>query len=215
MSIKDFVEHLGVPHAEIDLMLVNDAPVDFSHIVRDGDRITVYPVFETLDISPVTRLRPHPLRETRFVVEGRLGRLARYLRVLGFDALCRSDYTDETLCAVSVRERRIVLSRDRGIVARSQITHGHRVRAPGARDQAVEVVRRFNLQGQIAPFRRCPRCNALLERGRDTQAHRARAEARERSDFFSRCPSCDRQYEEGAYAERMRALIRSIIRAAQ
>ena len=76
-SVKDLVESFGVPHVEVDLVLVNGASVDFSYIVSDGDRISVYPEFETLDVGDVSRLRPEPLRDTRFVLDVHLGKLAR------------------------------------------------------------------------------------------------------------------------------------------
>jgi len=91
-SIKDLIEALGVPHTEVDLILVNGASVDFSYIVRDGDRISVYPMFEAFDIQTVSRVRPQPLRVIRFVLDVHLGKLARYLRLLGFDTLYRNDY---------------------------------------------------------------------------------------------------------------------------
>jgi len=91
-SIKDLIEALGVPHTEVDLILVNGASVDFSYIVRDGDRISVYPMFEAFDIQMVSRVRPQPLRVIRFVLDVHLGKLARYLRLLGFDTLYRNDY---------------------------------------------------------------------------------------------------------------------------
>src|SRR5210317_449588 len=100
-SIKDMIESLGVPHPEIELILVNGRSVDFSHIVEDGDRISVYPVFECLDVSTLIRLRPTPLRNPRFVVDCNLGRLARYLRLLGFDCLYRNDYTDAGVALIS------------------------------------------------------------------------------------------------------------------
>ena len=100
-AVKDFVESFGVPHTEVDLILVNGEPVDFSYRVRDGDRISVYPVFEAFDIAPVARLRPEPLREPRFVLDVHLGRLAAYLRMLGFDALYRNDYADDQLAAIA------------------------------------------------------------------------------------------------------------------
>ena len=89
-AVKDLIEALGVPHTEVDLILANGESVDFAYGVRDGDRISVYPVFESLDIGPVVRVRPEPLRETRFVCDTHLGRLAAYLRMLGFDTLLRA-----------------------------------------------------------------------------------------------------------------------------
>src|SRR5262245_61664799 len=86
-SIKDRIEALGAPNTEVDLILVNGQSVDFSYLLQDGDRVSVYPVFESIDISPLLRLRPAPLRHPRFVLDSHLGRLAAYLRMLGFDTL--------------------------------------------------------------------------------------------------------------------------------
>src|SRR5262245_16268956 len=124
-SVKDMIESLGVPHTELDLILVNDKSVDFSYLVQDGDQIAVYPVFEALDITPLVRVRPQPLREPRFILDVHLGRLAVYLRLLGFDALYRNDYSDEELAQTSSDEHRILLTRDRGLLKRSIVTHGY------------------------------------------------------------------------------------------
>src|SRR4030042_2496300 len=94
-SVKDMIEALGIPHAEIDLILVNGHSVDFSYLVQDGDWISVYPVFESLDITPLVHVRPQPLRETRFILDAHLGKLAIYLRMLGYDTLYRNNYQDE------------------------------------------------------------------------------------------------------------------------
>jgi hypothetical protein len=61
-SVKDVIEAIGVPHTEVDLILINGNSVKFDHKLSYGDYISVYPVFESLDISNVTRLRPKPLR---------------------------------------------------------------------------------------------------------------------------------------------------------
>src|SRR3990167_7796238 len=106
-SVKDMIGSLGVPHTEVEVILVNDSPVDFSYIVQDGDRISVYPIFESFDISPLVLLRPRPLREPKFVLDTHLGKLAAYLRILGFDTLYRNDYPDEELARVSAEEKRI------------------------------------------------------------------------------------------------------------
>src|SRR5262245_46546581 len=83
VSVKDLIEAAGIPHTEVDLVIANSESVDFTYRVRDGDRIAVYPVFEALDIGPITNLRPVPLREPRFFADAHLGRLARLLRLLG------------------------------------------------------------------------------------------------------------------------------------
>lgn len=93
-SVKDMIEGIGVPHTEVDLVLVNGESSDFSRLVQNGDRVAVYPVFESIDIAPVLRLRPQPLRELRFVLDVHLGRLAGYLRTLGFDAVYSNRASD-------------------------------------------------------------------------------------------------------------------------
>jgi hypothetical protein len=144
-SIKDMIESLGVPHTEIDLILVNGESVDFKYLVQDGDAVSVYPVFGTLDITPVQCVRPQPLRDIRFVLDIHLGKLAAYLRMLGFDTLYPDDYEDSHLAILSRDEHRILLTRDCGLLKRSMVTHGHYVRETNPRRQLIEVVQHFDL----------------------------------------------------------------------
>jgi hypothetical protein len=211
-SIKDVVEAIGVPHTEIDLIVVNGESVGWDYRPRQGDRIGVYPVFESLDISPVVRLRGEPLRETRFVLDVHLGKLARLLRMLGFDAAYRSDYTDSQIVEISVGQRRIVLTRDRGILKTSAVTHGYWVRSSKPREQLGEVLRRFDLASRVRPFDRCMVCNARLERV-DKQAvlERLPRRAAERQDEFYRCEGCGKVYWKGSHYERMENSIREML----
>ncbi len=163
-SIKDMIESVGVPHTEIDLILVNGVSVDFSYIVRPRDRISVYPVFESLDISNVTHLRPVPLRHNRFVLDAHLGKLARYLRLLGFDTLYNNAYDDAELADISSSgDKRILLTRDHGLLMRKQITHGYFVRDDNPEQQVREVLSRFDLHDNVKPFKRCTQCNGLIQ----------------------------------------------------
>ena len=132
-SVKDIVESLGVPHTEVDLILANGESVDFAYRPKDGDRISVYPMFESFDISPAQRLRPRPLREPRFVLDGHLGRLARYLRMLGFDTLWSNDADDEKLAHISQQQTRTLLTRDQGLLKRKDVTRGYWVRSTAPR----------------------------------------------------------------------------------
>jgi uncharacterized protein with PIN domain/sulfur carrier protein ThiS len=163
VTVKHLVESLGVPHSEIDLILVNGDSVDFAHIVSNGDFVSVYPVFESIDIGAVGRLRPNPLRKTRFVLDTHLGQLATYLRLLGFDTLYRNDFEDPELAKISSGQRRILLTKDRGLLKRSLVTHGYCVREIDPKLQILEVIRRFDLREDIRPFRRCLKCNGMLE----------------------------------------------------
>src|ERR1700758_4092333 len=168
-TVKDVLEAMGIPHTEIDLILVNGNAVDFAHRPTDGDRIAVYPVFEALDIGPTARLRPVPLRDPRFVVDVNLGRLARLLRVLGFDVCWSRDADDATLADVSQREQRILLTRDRGLLKRKAITHGLFVHSQHPEEQTLEVIRRLDLRQRLAPFTRCVRGNGRVGRAPQTR----------------------------------------------
>lgn len=207
-SVKDLVESLGVPHTEVDVILVNGESVGFEHSVAPGDRVSVYPVFEALDVTPLVRLRPRPLRETRFVVDGHLGKLAAYLRLLGFDVRYAPDADDAALAEISRGERRILLTRDRGLLKRSAVTHGYAVRSTVPEKQLEEVVQRFDLAGSAAPFTRCLKCGGALERvPKESVASRLPPRVREAHEEIFGCPTCDKLYWKGTHFDRMRGLV--------
>jgi uncharacterized protein with PIN domain len=211
-SVKDVIESLGVPHTEVDLILVNGQSVDFSCLVQDGDRVSVYPVFEALDISPVALVRPQPLREVRFVLDAHLGRLAAYLRLAGFDTVCQPDPGDAELARISLSEQRILLTRDHGLLKRKVVTHGYFVRATRPADQLVEVLGRFDLVRSVTPFSRCLRCNGEIERARpDLVWSRLPPRIRATHREFWRCRSCGRAYWKGSHYARLARLVEEAI----
>src|SRR5712692_5125981 len=211
-SVKDMIEALGVPHTEIDLILANGESVDFSYRVQHGDRISVYPVFEAIDISPLVRLRPQPLRDARFVVDTNLGRLTGYLRMCGFDTAYRHEHDDEGLAKISANERRILLTKDRGLLKRNIVIRGYFVRATNPREHLVEVLQRFDLVGSMAPFRRCAQCNALLQpTQKELISDRLLPETRQYYDEFCVCPGCNRIYWKGSHYRRMQRFLDSIV----
>lgn len=209
VSIKDTIESLGVPHTEVDLIVVNDASVDFSYLVQDGDKIIVYPVFAAVEIEPKVHLRSQP--PTRFVLDIHLGKLANSLRLLGFDTLYRNDYEDEQLAKISSSEGRILLTRDRGLLKRSLVIHGYSVRETNPQLQIVEVLRRFNLFGAISPFRRCIRCNGTLESvSKEAIIEQLPPQTRQNYDEFSRCQSCNQIFWKGTHYQQMLQFIESV-----
>jgi uncharacterized protein with PIN domain len=212
-SIKDMIEALGIPHTEIEVILVNGVSVDFSYIVTDGDDISVYPMFESLDIRPLLKLRPEPLRRPRFVLDTHLGRLARYLRLLGFDCLYRNDCHDDELALISSEQQRTLLTRDRTLLRRRILTRGYFVRALEPRRQVIEVLRRFDLAGDVRPLSRCTHCNGLLQ---DTEKDlvRARLEPGTRRYYrrFRLCPDCGQIYWRGSHFGKMTRLIETLTR---
>jgi hypothetical protein len=211
-SVKDAIEAIGVPHTEVDLILVDGASVDFTRLLRGGERVAVYPRFERLDIGAVTRLRPEPLREPRFVLDVHLGKLARYLRLLGFDTLYANDYGDGTIVRLAARDRRIILTRDRGILKHRAVTHGYWLRNTEPRAQLREVVQALDLAGRIRPFARCMECNGGLEDAdRRSVLDRVPASVAREQTRFRTCSACRRVYWRGSHYDRLARLVQGLL----
>ncbi len=211
-SIKDMIESLGVPHPEVDAIVVNGESVDFSYIVQDGDRIHVHPISTSTEVTSTVRIRPPYLACCRFVLDIHLGKLANSLRLLGFDTLYRNDYADEELAQISASEERILLTRDKGLLMRSLVTYGYYVRETNPERQVVEVLRRFDLFGKVLPFQRCIRCNGLLqpvakEAIIDQLPEKTKLEINE----FHRCSCCGQIYWKGAHFERIQQFIEGVL----
>ncbi len=207
-SVKDAIEAIGVPHTEVDLILVDGDSVGFDRILRGGERVAVYPVFERLDIAPLQHLRPCPLRDSRFVLDVHLGKLARHLRMAGFDSLYRNDYRDHELINAALAERRIILTRDLGLLKQRLVTHGYFVRATDPMQQLREVVRALQLEASFAPFTRCRECNDLLHDVAKTEVlERLPQKVRAAYDRFQLCRGCGRIYWTGTHYIRLRRLL--------
>jgi uncharacterized protein with PIN domain len=207
-SVKDMIESFGVPHTEVELILVNGESADFCRQVRNGDRVAVYPVFESFDVASELRVRPEPLRDPRFVLDVHLGKLAGYLRMLGFDAAYSNSATDPELAQRAAGEQRILLTRDRGLLMHGSVTRGYWLRETDSRRQAAEIVRRFDLARLVRPFTRCMACNAILQTAEPVEVQqRLPARITELYEHFLRCPGCGRIYWQGSHYRRMKAWI--------
>jgi len=203
-AVKDVIEGFGVPHTEVELIVINGESADFGRLIQDGDRVAVYPMFESLDISSELRIRRQPLREPKFVLDVHLGRLAAYLRMLGFDAAYDNGYTDANLVQISAQEGRILLTRDRGLLKHGGVTHGYWLRETDSRRQVEEVILRFDLGKRLRPFTRCMVCNQELTPVSKTfvQGRVAPAVAERHHEFWE-CRACRRVYWEGSHYRRM------------
>jgi uncharacterized protein with PIN domain len=210
-SVKDAIESLGVPHTEVDLVIVDGRSVDFGHLLRGGERVAVYPMFEALDITPLVRLRPRALRDPRFVADTHLGKLARHLRMAGFDTLYGNDWDDDRIAAIARAERRTILTRDRGLLRRRDVERGYCVRAVESEAQLGEVVERLQLEPLIHPFTRCRECNTLLEDlERDAVRERVPQKVLDLYERYKRCPTCGRVYWEGTHYRRMQGVLERV-----
>ena len=205
-SVKDAIESCGVPHTEVDLVLVNGDSAGFAHQAAAGDRISVYPPFASLDVP--SGVRATPLEPVAFLLDVHLGRLARRLRLLGLDTAYRNDADDEELATASVAQRRWLLTRDRGLLMRAAVTHGYLVRTRDPAEQVHEVMRRFHLYGVVRPLTRCASCNGLLAAvTKDDIAHLLEPATRRDHDVFVQCSDCGQLYWEGSHLGDLHAFV--------
>jgi uncharacterized protein len=199
-SIKNTIQAIGIPHGEVDLILVDGKSVSFDYHLLGGEYISVYPVFESMDISPAVRLRPQPLRTNRFIVDVNLGKLALKLRLLGFDTLFRNDYADDEIVNIALKEKRIILTRDKGILKINAVTHGYWLRNDNPKKQLREVINRLQLQNSFRPFSRCSECNGRLQ-----HVDKNEINGRIPDDTYSfykefwECSECGKIYWEGSH----------------
>jgi uncharacterized protein with PIN domain len=211
-SVKDAIESLGVPHPEIDLILLNGNPAPFDASARDGDRIAAFPRFYTIDISSTQHVRARPLVAIRFALDNHLGKLAKRLRLVGLDTACPATADDDALAATAAREARVVLTRDRELLKRRAVTHGYFVRETQPQRQLVEVLQRYGPL-PVEPFSRCLRCNGELH-----DVPKAAVEAilpprtREYYEHFRICEICERVYWQGSHWSRLQRLVDAALR---
>jgi uncharacterized protein with PIN domain len=203
-TIKDTIESLGVPHPEVDLILVNGKSVDFSYRINYGDRISVYPEFELLDITPVNHLRPEPLRNPKFILDVHLGKLTAKLRMLGFDSLYSNNYSDPEIITIAIDEKRIILTHDTGILKNSVVDRGYWVRSLQPQTQLFEVVQKFDLTGKMKPFTLCMECNGKIQA---FDKNRIKEKIPKRTmqfyDEFFICEICGKVYWKGSHYQNM------------
>ena len=210
-SVKDAIEAIGVPHVEIDLVIVNGEPVNFTYKLREGDQVSVYPVFESLDISEVSPLRAKPLRKTKFITDVHLGKLTRYLRLCGFDTYYRKELTDNEIVDISLSEGRIILTRDKGLLKNKKVTHGYWVRSPEPKEQLTEVLHRFDLKQELKPFTRCMECNEQVSVvSKEEIGEQLPPKTRKYFMEFKRCPGCGKIYWEGSHYDKMKKFIETL-----
>ena len=214
-SVKHLIEALGVPHPEVSQILANGEAVDFTYPVQNEDRILVYPASMADQNTRLISCYMLPNEEPRFVIDNHLGRLAAYLRMLGFDALYRNDFQDDELAQVASQDSRTLLTRDRHLLMRSAVKFGYCIRHLEPRQQLFEVVRHFDLVEKIRPFQRCLRCNSPLQKvSKEEVWERLEPLTRQYYDEFHLCPACQQVYWKGSHYQRMQSLLDQVIRSA-
>jgi uncharacterized protein with PIN domain len=207
-TTKHMIEALGVPHTEVELVLLNGAPSTLDDPIGDGDRVAVYPRFTRIDVSGVARTVTQPAGRMRFTADAHLGGLARLLRMAGFDTIYRNDIDDAEIAALAAGEGRVALTRDRDLLKRRGVDFGCYVRALRTPEQLREVVLRYGLADRARPFTLCLHCNAPLRHiARADVTDRVPPRVRDTQDEFRTCDCCTRVYWRGTHWERMRAVL--------
>ena len=192
------IEALGIPNTQIDLVLVNGKSVTFNHTVQDGDRISVYPVFESLNITKITRLRKTPLRRNKFIADINLGHIAKYMRILGFDSYYDPFLSPHEIIEISKRENRIILTQSRKLLKFKGVTHGIFIRPGTPTDQVKQIIDDLDIKDSIKLFSRCFRCNTLLKNvPKEKVLARIPPKAKKFCDQYVECQSCDKIYWKG------------------
>ena len=211
-SIKDMLESLGPPHTEIELIVVNGVSVDFEHTIEAGTHVDIYDSLDALELPQKQRLRPPYQGKPSFVLDTHLGRLASYLRMMGFDTLYRNDYPDDELAYVSNSENRILLTRDVGLLKRSLVIYGHYMREIKPKKRIIEVIRKYDLLEQATPFKHCLKCNGgLHEVDKDVISNQLEHQTAQYYDVFYQCDVCGKVYWKGSHYTKMQAFIENVM----
>lgn len=204
-TVKHMIEALGVPHTEVELILANGVPVDFSHRIAERERIAVYPHFRTLDVSTVATVRHDHTGPLRFIADAHLGQLAKQLRMLGFDVLYRNDFSDGELVRIGREQQRIVLTRDRDLLMRKDVLRGSYLHSIDTEEQLREIFARYDLAAEVKTFSRCLNCNGELHAVDKTAVHaRLPVSSAQHYEHFFECDGCAQLYWEGSHVTHMR-----------
>lgn len=211
-SVEEVFKDLKIPPDEIDLILVNQESKGLDYRLHDGDRVSVYPEFESFDISELGQLRDKSLRVPRFVCDVHLGRLCKYLRMLGWDTLYSNRYHPDELAAISRNEKRILLTRNYRLTKRSELTHAYCIRSANPREQLSELISKLQLSGCAKPLTRCLNCNQLIV---PVDRHEISDRLQERTatyyNEFYFCRACDQVYWKGSHYENMMNFINHVL----
>jgi uncharacterized protein with PIN domain len=203
-SVKDVIESVGVPHTEVDIIEVNGLSVDFSYLLAPGDNIQVYPVREGKQKINAPHLIEKITDVPAFVLDVHLGKLARNLRMLGFDALYSNSYTDKELTEIAVAENRVLLTRDIPLLKRKILKWGYWLRSQHPNQQLQEVITYFGLKEHIKPFFRCLDCNGLIASvEKEEILGRLLPNTIKYFDEYFICTSCHKIYWKGSHYDRM------------
>ncbi len=204
-SVKDLIEAQGIPHTEVGVIVIDGKRVKSSYILKDGQKIEVYPAFNDLDEPKFQNFRNYP---KKFILDVHLGKLAKYLRIFGIDTLYENYYSDEEIVKTALKEGRVILTRDRGILKRRVVKYGYLIKSDKSKEQLREIFLNFDLLPEIKPFFRCISCNGILEEvNKEEIIGDLEPLTRKYYSEFFRCTVCKKNYWNGGHRERMEEFV--------
>ena len=209
-SVKDVIEACGVPHTEVDIILIDGNTCGFERVLIQDAVVDVYGIAS----NRITRLAENHLQANKigiFVADGHLGKLVRDLRLLGIDVAYDRDAEDRQLVAQSAAENRALLTRDRRLLMHAAVRHGYYLRSQKPFEQTIEVLRRFDLAPTLVPFSRCLRCNAPLQPVRkDEVLDRLEPLTKVYYEQFRNCRGCGQIYWSGSHFDKLRDRVQKL-----
>lgn len=212
-SVKDLIEGCGVPHTEVDFVLLNSEPVDFSYLVTGDELISVYPFFKSIEIPESERLQISKPETLQFLADVNLGKLAKHLRLAGFDTAYRNDVNDTELLEQMQKENRILLTRDRKLLMYNIVKIGYLPRSDDPTEQLEEVFNRFDLFDEVQPYSRCVNCNGLLESvSKESVMDKLEPLTKKYFEEFFQCPECGQVYWKGSHRNRLDLRIERLLK---
>lgn len=210
-AIKHAIETIGIPHPEVDIILVNAKPVDFFYLLEHNDIIEVFSSFDKEKFPREWSLTPPHVIPEKFILDVHLGKLARKLRLFGFDTLYENNYSDGAIVEISEKEERIILTRDKNLLKHKLVKWGYWLRSQYAEEQLTEVIHRIKPRAQFKFFERCVECNCKIEKiGKAEIINRLQPKTILYYNDFLQCPCCKRIYWKGSHYKQMQELIKKM-----
>ncbi len=202
-SVKDCIEAIGVPHTEIEAIKINSEFTDFTHRVNQDDKIEVFSIKSDIDLTQSIELRPE-IKDYKFIVDANVAKMTKNLRMMGFDTYYDFDLSDKEIVALAEREKRIILSRDIGLLKRKNAIYGYFLRKTNIEEQVTEVFTRYRLYDKVKPFTLCLKCNQLIRKVSNKEAKQFIEEniLNEYEDFF-KCDKCNKFFWKGSHYDKM------------
>jgi len=208
-TVGETIERIGPPHPEIARIIIDGENASWDCRLGGGERVAIYPKMQWQEANT---LLPRYRGEPRFVLDVHLGKLARFLRLLGFDSLFRPDLSDPEIARISATQNRIVLTRDMGLLKRKSIVHGYFPRTTKPKSQLHEIVTQFDIAAFSQPFTRCLDCNGrLVSAQKATVVDDIPASVFHRYEKFARCDQCTKVFWEGGHYQDMKRFIAEIL----